>query len=578
MTRPIPVTGQRKRPSKSCLACRQAKVKCTGLSEEYLHALEDPDLLAKWQGPHPVCSRCTKHGETCSFAASRRKGRPRRLLRDEAGNVIDARSSSASRSRQPVQLPSPQGSGSGSGDRSPSPSNSSSSQDTGSEKAPQPMPAFTFPTSGLPTPPSPLRPLTRFPPVDHTPLAIAFLQDAYPWVPLLPSDISSLSNYLMTADPLLPAAVSCILDPSLSPPSIDLASRVRPLALSTLQATTLLFLHAFAAQNKSLALQLLQWTCTELAARGWAGEQTAGELQAEDGFVKLGWYCWGMEIQLGIIMGVRASILAHVPPPSVVRPGPCLASPTSHCRTPQLDATTVQRHAFRLAFDATNYAHLWAVDPSAQPAYLNDIVHRSHVIHSIARSTLASLPAEPALLSQAALRHSSLLGALLSLAAIILVLSSQSPLSPYIAPALPCSLDTTCLPPSPHRREIARAARGIVDIVKTFTGGADLPLSPVSPGTSKSAFYHPFFGCCLVVASRGLLLEAESYSTGDNSLCPSPPSSPIDQVACPAKQIAQIVQDLDLCERVLRGQAKRWSASDMLATEVSLLRRTAGVA
>ncbi|BGP35299.1 hypothetical protein JCM10296v2_007134 [Rhodotorula toruloides] len=558
MTRPIPVTGQRKRPSKSCLACRQAKVKCMGLSEEYLHALEDPDLLAKWQGPHPICSRCTKQGESCSFAPSRRKGRPRRLLRDEAGNVIEDRSSSASRSRQPVQLPSPQGSGSG--DRSPSPSNSSSSQDTGSEKAPQPMPALTFPTSGLPTPPSPLRPLARFPPVDHTPLAIAFLQDAYPWVPLLPSDVNSLSNYLMTADPLLPAAINCILNPSLSPPAVDLASRVRPLALSTLQATTLLFLHAFAAQNKSFALQLLQWTCTELAERGWAGEQTAGELQAEDGFVKLGWYCWGMEIQLGIIMGVRASILAHVPPPSII------------------DATTAQRHAFRLAFDATDYAHLWAIEPPAQAAYLNDIVARSHVIHGIARSTLASLPAEPALLSQAALRHSSLLGALLSLAAVILVLTSQSPLSPYIAPALPCSLDTTCLPPSPHRREIARAARGIVDIVKTFAGGADLPLSPVSPGTSKSAFYHPFFGCCLVVASRGVLLEAESYSTGDNSLCPSPASSPIDQVACPAKQIAQIVQDLDLCERVLRGQAKRWSASDMLATEVSLLRRTAGVA
>lgn len=422
------------------------------------------------------------------------------------------------------------------------------------------MPAFAFPTSGLPTPSSPLNPLPRFAPVDHH-LAIAFLQDAYPWVPLLPSDVTSLANYLATADPLLPAAMNCVLNPSLSSPPFDFASRARPLSLSTLQATTLLFLHAFAAQNKSLALQLLQWTCTELAARGWAGEQTATELQAEEGFVKLGWYCWGMEIQLGIICGVRATILAHVPPPSV------------------LDATTAQRHAFRLAFDATNYAHLWAIDPPAQSAYLTDIVSRSNMMHGIARSTLASLPPEPPLLTQAALRHSSLLGALLSLAAIILVLSSQSPLSPYIAPALPCSLDTTCLPPSPHRREIARAARGIVDIVKTFAGGADLPL-PSTPAvsTTSTALYHPFFGCCLVVASRGLLLEAESYSTGDNSLCPSPPSSPVDQVACPAKQIAQIVQDLDLCERVLRGQAKRWSASEMLATEVSLLRRTAGVA
>ncbi|BGP27533.1 proteophosphoglycan 5 [Rhodotorula toruloides] len=555
MTRPIPVTGQRKRPSKSCLACRASKTKCTGLSEEYLHALEDPDLLAKWEGPHPICSRCQKHDEVCSFAPSRRKGRPRRLLRDEAGNIIEDRSSS--RSRQPVQLPSPEGSG----ERSPSPSNSSSSQETGSEKAQQPVPAFTFPASGLPTPLSPLRPLARFPPVDHTPVAIAFLQDAYPWVPLLPSDVNSLSNYLMTSDPLLPAAINCLLNPSLQPPSVDLASRVRPLALSTLQATTLLFLHAFAAQNKSLALQLLQWTCTELAARGWAGERTAGELQAEEGFIELGWYCWGMEIQLGIVVGARASILAHVSPPSII------------------DATTSQRHAFRLAFDATNYAHLWEIDPPAQSAYLTDIVGRSHIIHDIARSALASLPVEPALLSQAVLRHSSLLGALLSLASIILVLSSQSPLSPYIAPALPCSLDTTCLPPSPHRREIARAARGIVDVVKTFAGSAESPLSPVSSnGASKAAFYHPFFGCCLVVASRGLLLEAESYSTGDNSLCPSPPSSPIDQVACPAKQIAQIAQDLDLCERVLRGQAKRWCASEMLATEVSLLRRTAGVA
>jgi hypothetical protein len=48
--------------------------------------------------------------------------------------------------------------------------------------------------------------------------------------------------------------------------------------------------------------------------------------------------------------------------------------------------------------------------------------------------------------------------------------------------------------------------------------------------------------------------------------------------ADPHLELEKISRDLDLCEGFLRVQAQRWKASEMLANEVGLLRRTAGFA
>ncbi|KDE06946.1 hypothetical protein MVLG_02685 [Microbotryum lychnidis-dioicae p1A1 Lamole] len=74
MTPPIPIGSTRRRRSKSCIACRVAKLRCDGLDEEQLHQLENDPALSNL-----VCHRCDRLGIPCTWAPSRRPGRPRRL-------------------------------------------------------------------------------------------------------------------------------------------------------------------------------------------------------------------------------------------------------------------------------------------------------------------------------------------------------------------------------------------------------------------------------------------------------------------------------------------------------------------
>lgn len=80
--------------------------------------------------------------------------------------------------------------------------------------------------------------------------------------------------------------------------------------------------------------------------------------------------------------------------------------------------------------------------------------------------------------------------------------------------------------------------------------------------------HSPFFGCCLVVAARGALLAAEDVLLARTAAQLSDDD---------ARELGALGADLDLCERELRRQAGHWPASETLATEVGLLRRTAGV-
>ncbi|GAA5945877.1 hypothetical protein JCM3775_003331 [Rhodotorula graminis] len=572
MTRPIPVQAQRKRPSKSCIACRTAKAKCTGLTEAYLHAVDDPQQLAEWPKPWPTCDRCSRSGAACTFLPSRRKGRPRRLPKDDNdGDEVSHHHDHDRRREQPVASGSGSGSSS-SGDRSPStthtslptpdalpPQPSSSSTTTTTTTTTAPACDFLLPAAAtavtdvtLPLPSAP-PPAHAFPSIVD--IAARYIETASVWCPFLPHSMPVLHAYLSRAPSSLPHALASLLDPRLAPPPFDPGALACPAPLASIQTALVLSLHAFAFKDRARSIDLLQWACRELRIAGWHGDATPPEAggHERDLLVRAGWYAWGIEIHMGFICGVRASILCDVPPPAV------------------LDPFTLQRHVLAVAQDATDYSGLWSLDIPSRDAYIASIVTRATSLHAYALTSLAN----PAL-SAPAQRSPLFSAALISQTATVLVLSSLSPLSPLIAPLLPCSLDTTSPPPPPGthvRNRITHAARAITDVVRAHARSTGAPFPPTVDADGhehpSERVHSPFFGCCLVVAARGALLAAE-----DVVLARAHAASLSDAEAA---ELACLGADLDLCESELRRQAGHWPASETLATEVGLLRRTAGV-
>lgn len=464
-------------------------------------------------------------------------------------------------------------------------------------------------------------------------LAVRFLDEAYEWVPFLPSTHGGLVSHLACSRPILTEALECLLDPLEKPcPCVDLtepgagaaADGLTSPSLADLQAAAILSVLAFAQRERQRSIDLLQYACRHMLARGWNGELTVLDdpvfsrsgLEDVDQLMDLGWYLWGIEVQLGIITGQRASILSpRVPPPS------------------ELNPTTARKYSFHVAFLATDYAYLWSLETDqTRCAYLRKVLTLVHDVHNVCVDALkeAKFPPYPVQLNAVvdrAKRQDWILGGMLALAGGILILSSASPLSPYVAPALPCSLDTTSRPApnSRHLYAIASSAKGIVRLVKEF--GTNSVTSTSSSSSScegeedevmqmyawPETIHHPFFGCCLVVAARGLLILSEdlqadaaasafvsSPSTDQQSPTtntttvtdeainsPPPPATTTTTTARahswlsntsadPHVELEKISRDLDLCEGFLRVQARRWKASEMLANEVGLLRRTAG--
>ncbi|GAA5950029.1 hypothetical protein JCM21900_001370 [Sporobolomyces salmonicolor] len=559
MTPPIPISGQRKRPSKSCTSCRAAKAKCTGLSEEYLHKVDEPDYEPDPTQPVPRCDRCQRSGSDCNFVPSRRKGRPRRLPRQQP-----------SPSLSPSPSPSPPLGSDGSPDRAytatsySSPSGGRDRSSVGTTPSP-----WTLPTppsalySSLPALPveqiphltdasicvPPIVPPDLFQPQHYLQIAHQYLTDAFIWVPILPPDLYQLQHYLQIADPILAAVLTSVLDTSIPPPAFP---PTHDISLATLQAGVLLSLLSYGVKDRTRAVETLRWTCEQLRDFGWAGEQTSGingaighaELEA---FVGVGWLCWGLEIQLTVLTGNRQRVFASVPPPSVVTP------------------ETMILQALALLYDATDFQGLWDGDDEHRRAKTANVLQRADRVHHAAFNYLrASTPPlapspqrTPASLQIAATRESVFLAATIAPAAVILFLSSTSPLSPLIAPALPCSLDTTSFPSGPARLAVRHVASQIVTVVRT---------TPTAEGISIAQQPHsPYWGCCFLITARGLLLQAEAATLSEGAgLTPA--------------ETAQLDADLDVCEAVLAQQALKWPSAESLGTEVALLRRTMGTA
>ncbi|GAA6011595.1 hypothetical protein JCM11491_004699 [Sporobolomyces phaffii] len=539
MTPPIPLGGERKRPSKSCLPCRQAKAKCVGLSEEYLHGVDEPGFTAD---PNLRCTRCTKQQHECTFAPSRRKGRPRRVQQRGAspsGSAHSSPSPSASPARSGSDF-NPLRTTAESNARSPSQSTSLSGS---VNSAPSPSCVNLATPELVPT---------ALPQQSIDTIAEAYLNEIYHWCPILPADSATLQHYLIEADPSLTLTLACLIDTARPPPAFPPTTGF--ISLSTLQAGVLLSLRAYGLKDRTRAVELIEWVTNEYRALGWKGHDVSKispEIRAEEleAFIGLGYLVWGLTIQLGVLTGNRNLLLAEIQLP------------------PDLTPQTMILHAFSLLRDATDFESLWARPEDQRFEYTVDIIQRSDRIQKFALEFLSqttpafdpSSPVTPENLGVAAARESAFLASSIAPAAIILLLSSTSPLSPLIAPTLPCSLDTTSYPTGPLASLVRFAANKILDVVRT---------APTREGMSVACQPHsPYWGCCFLVTARGLLLGAEASQVEAQKS--GVPDATFDK--------ARMDDDLDLCEAILKQQAVKWPAAESLMTEVGLLRRTAGV-
>jgi len=573
MTPPIPLGAERKRPSKSCLPCRQAKAKCVGLSEEYLHAVDQDDYIPDPNTPRPRCSRCTKLSADCIFAPSRRKGRPRRVTKEEELRLEleqqqrnrQAGTPSASPRSSPSASPSRSGSDSFNPLRTTADSAAgySPSQATSlSGSLHQPSPCWS-----LPTPESIATPLPDF---SIEEIAEGYLAEIYIWAPLLPPDNANLQEYLRRADPSLAQALACTMDTSRSPPAFPPHGAI---SFATLQAAVFLSLRAYGIKDRTNAVDLISWVSNELRGLGWNGHdmsRIATEIRGSEieAFIGLGYLVWGLTIQLGVLTGNRGLLLADIQLPPDVSSLPLLVflmiALTQTLIIEQISPQNMVLHAFQLLRDSTDYETLWSRPEDQRFSYTVEIIQRSDRIQKAALEYLRtttpafdpSSAATPSSLTLAAARESAFLASSIAPASVILLLSSTSPLSPLIAPSLPCSLDTTSYPTGPLACLVRVAASKILDVVRS---------SPTKEGLSVAAQNHsPYWGCCFLVTSRGLLLGAEAAQVqGDEALL--------------SYDHQQLESDLDLCEAILRQQATKWPAAESLMTEVGLLRRTAGI-
>ena len=287
MTKPIPEGGPRKRPARSCLACRTSKLKCVeGVGPDEGQAIQK-------------CTRCAKTGGACLWASSKRMGRPRLSTGSGTAEGDD--------------------SGSGSGDELDNgPRASSSALVSSPHLVPTTNAAYSpAPSWMLAAPLSPA--FATALPLPHAPdlndlgaLAASYLSLIHPFVPLLPDRHADLVTYLGSVTPLLRLAIHSLL---------DVPDALAPLALADLGTTVAdcqaaaLFLHAaYSRGREDDAREILAWLSTTVVRAGWHIIDMPGQVFELDpryrqAIRSLWWECWGLEVMLGTVTGVRTSVL-----------------------------------------------------------------------------------------------------------------------------------------------------------------------------------------------------------------------------------------------------------------------------
>ncbi|SCZ96663.1 BZ3500_MvSof-1268-A1-R1_Chr4-4g07529 [Microbotryum saponariae] len=544
MTPPIAIGSTRRRRSKSCIACRVAKLRCEGLDEEQLHQLESNPALCDL-----VCHRCERRSIPCTWAPSRRPGRPRRLNApppiDESSEHLGAGSDVASghvgdsfrvirsTSHLPaasstvtstshgawqspsVALPAWQPSRSAAPARfvslparlqtytfAPNDEASSSSYRPSSSGTSTPSSA----TSALPSPVGQSGHSLQF--LEH--LGQLYLSQVHGYIPVLPNLLPDLSLRLQVASPSLVVALEAYLIPwARSSPSPPPPPNTR-YPNSDDQLVAIFHIHrAYANGDLDAARTALRTAAGTTLSRARAAHMTSLgrplELDQE------GWILWELELQVGTALCEDERLL------DIVRPDTEDHSATSlhrqallhlwHCSWP-VSAWT----SFPLppappgSAGGTAQGPLGPARPSPVSTRAIELCSRAFELYNLAHAIL--VPASPQMLasdrfSASSQAEAALNASIIASTCVILVLSG--PLSPEALHNIQRGNSTHSL--------VFTASNQIIACLRRLINDANItvPPAPTSPLYNHSPFLIPH----LWMAARGLLIASQDARVCD---------------------------------------------------------------
>ncbi|GAA5953667.1 hypothetical protein JCM3765_006931 [Sporobolomyces pararoseus] len=580
MTRPLPIGSTRQRRYKSCRNCRQSKTKCVGLDEEYLRNLDSPNYV------HPAlhlpqCRRCIAQEVECIFEPSRRKGRPRRIIRNKDQEPAQNRESSNPFSRSLAARHSPSAVLSS----QPSPICTQNSVITNTPLAPLPStsveaqpqsprspslaihrqtPLHTLdPPSGASTfplviPPAPSRRIIP-PRFKLETICESYLSKCFTWRPLLPVALDELGHHLSTCDPLLLVAINVTVNPSLDPPPFP--SVIRQISLSTLQASVFLVTQALGVGNSRKAVEIVTWALSQLRRLGWRGNDTSHlsptvERAEVPALVECGWMIHDTSIWVGVWTGYR-NLFGHF---EVEIPE-------------EITAKTIMHHTLALLRDATDFQHFETLTDSEKEEYSNWIKERSERIYragvedfldSTTPTFNPSEDLEAENLMLASTREAVFAGTIISLASPILLLTRPSSKSCFLSSEVAIDLSKS-IPLSPEARlQIRRATSRLLTVARTTRNrqGKLLALQP----------HCPCWGTFILIAAYGILVAADTPLGGDSILNPEGGKGGGSPV-CLITDVKQVEEDISFLELVLNHEnQRRWPQTEILRRKLESMK------
>ncbi|KAM0754431.1 hypothetical protein T439DRAFT_376914 [Meredithblackwellia eburnea MCA 4105] len=478
MTKPIPEGDPRQRPARSCTSCRSQKLKCSGA----VTASQDGDQLAD-----KPCHRCAKLGNICEFVTLRRKGRPRRLPKHPSEEQANAGTTSSA-SRRPTagavrnqrravgartSTNTSDDGGRGAGFKM-----EDDDEELHSSLSSGPSPISALDVSLLPHPDLRLPPIPLPLPLpsstsQYDDLATGYLSDVFAYMPLLPSTHRELTAYLAQAPTVLPLALAAVVYPRSTFTTFPLQvfnSAVTPAGfvpdstkIAVAQAAAFSVLALYGRTFKDEARRAVLWLTGMVVIEGWNNVDGYGarERREEDKErIRMIWFeAWGLEVQLGMVSGVRSLTLYGLP--SSVNP----------CENYNSTAHQLRAQALSLIAAGTSPLPTTPLSPPRPP--LSAIAKISNTLTQ--HSYIAFLSA-----TNAVERETAFNATMLSAAALIHSISLS-----YASSGFTCGLDVTVWPSKEERRWIRRASEMIFLTLRSSVE----PLPPrVTTNEAKQAF------------------------------------------------------------------------------------------
>ncbi|KAL8286855.1 hypothetical protein RQP46_003861 [Phenoliferia psychrophenolica] len=362
-------------------------------------------------------------------------------------------------------------------------------------------------------------------------LAQGYLDNTYPFLPILPEDLSTLITYLGSATSHLQLAVATMVWPHapLTLPHLDLLAGD---SIADVQAAIFFTYASYGRAEYGNARIFLAWVGARCLANGWNlvdSPQAPPRTPVDREHIRRIFYeAWGLEVILSMQTGVRAFVLQPEP---------------FEVDVPEPFATESSPNGLKIRALSLVAAASEPPSPSSAPAASLDSV--------------AAICASIGLLGHQAYhtastivdRESAFQATMLASAALIHVVAAS-----YASSGFTCGLDPT-VKPTPHSRELITTSSNM--IFSTLRES----LAPHLPRTLHS----PFWGCALLGASHGLLLALntdDGTADGDSGMADEGDEW----------RRSALVMHLEIADWVLTEHSTMWPSVARVAQDVKTLR------